>query len=65
MNTYYVCLSRINDADDRRKAIDLVSFASQTPTYNIAADEYRVLTELTPEEFRALSWPDGCTIRFS
>lgn len=65
MNTYYVCLSGINDVDDRKKAIDLVSFASQTPTYNISTDEYRVLTELTPEDFRGLSWPDGCTIRFS
>lgn len=65
MNTYYVCLSGINDVDDRKKAIDLVSFSSQTPTYNIATDEYRVLTELTPEEFCDLSWPDGCTIRFS
>jgi hypothetical protein len=65
MNTYHVGLSGVKDVDDRKKAIDLVFFATQTPTYNRTADEYRVLTELTPEEFRALSWPDGCTFRFS
>lgn len=64
MNTYHVGLSGVNDVDDRKKAIDLVFFATQTPTYNITADEYQVLTELTPKEFRALSWPDGCTFRF-
>lgn len=65
MNTYHVGLSGVNDVNARKKATDLVFFATQTPTYNKTADEYRVLTELTPEEFRALAWPDGCTFRFS
>ena len=64
MNTYHVGLSGVNDVDDRKKAIDLVFFATSIPTYSMTTDEYRVLTELTPEEFRALPWPDGCTFRF-
>lgn len=64
MNVYHVGLSGVKDVDARKKATDLVFTASQIPTYNITADEYRVLTELTPEEFCALPWPDGCTFQF-
>ena len=64
MNTYYVGLSGVNDVDGRKKAIDLVQL-STIHSYNQITDEYRVMTGLTPEEFRALPWPDGCRFRFS
>lgn len=62
LRTYYVGLKGL-DAADRAKVEDLVFRASATPLYDRRNDEYRVITSLTLESFRALPWPDGCTFR--
>ena len=60
--TCYVGLKGL-DVAGRSKVEELVFQASSTPSYNRRNDEYRVITSLTLEEFRALPWPDGCTFR--
>lgn len=62
LRTCYIGLKSL-DAAGRAKVEELVFRASTTPSYDIHNDEYIVRTSLTPEEFLALPWPDGCTFR--
>ena len=62
LRTCYVGLKGLDTAG-RAKVEELVFRESTTPSYDRRNDEYRVITSLTLEEFRALPWPDGCTFR--
>lgn len=64
MSTFYVGIKDVDTAD-RANVEELIQRATETPSYDIDSDVYRVVTSLTPEEFYALPWPDGCTFRFA
>ena len=62
LRTFYVGLKNL-DVADRAKVEELVFRASATPSYDMRNDEYRVITPLTPEEFRVLPWPKDFAFR--
>lgn len=64
LRTCYIGLNGLVAAG-RAKVEELVLRASTIHSYDIDNDVYRVRTSLTPEEFHALPWPDGCTFRFT
>jgi len=64
LRIYYVGMIGL-DAADRARVEELVFRASEMPAYDIRNDEYRVISSLTPEEFCALPWPDGCRLSVS
>lgn len=62
MSVFFVGMKDVDTAD-RAKVDELIQYATPLYAYDQQNDVYRVTTSLTPEEFHALPWPDGCAIR--